>query len=142
MKKVISLVVFVILLAWTWSLIHSDPTISFETHSIIQQKLAEIIQASVQKHRPAAKDFNLVRLWTESISPEKISAHFTYQFKEGENETSAQETITGEAFLKKTTSEESNQENWKVEKVQTSANQIVFQEGDSIDSSKEAPAED
>ena len=56
MKKVISLVVFVILLAWTWSLIHSDPTISFETHSIIQQKLAEIIQASVQKYRPILRE--------------------------------------------------------------------------------------
>lgn len=141
MKKVISLVVFVILLAWTWNLIHSDPTISFETHSIIQQKLAEIIQASVQKHRPAAKDFNLVRLWTETISPEKVSAHFTYQFNEGENDKSAQQTVTGEALLNKTTSEENSQENWKVEKVKTSANQIIFQEGEAIDPSKEAPAE-
>lgn len=142
MKKVISLVVFVILLAWTWSLIHSDPTVSFETHAIIQQKLAEIIRASVQKYRPNAKDFNLVRLWTETINPEKISAHFTYQFKEGESDKASQETISGEALLKKTTGEQSSQENWKVEKVQTSTNQIVFQEGDSIDSSKEAPSED
>ncbi len=141
MKKVISLVVFVILLAWTWSLINSDPTISFETHTIIQQKLASIIQASVQRHRPNAKDFNLVRLWTETISPEKISAHFTYQFSEGETDKASHETITGEAFLKKTTGQEVSQENWTVEKVRTSSNQIVFQEGDSIDSSNETPSE-
>ena len=142
MKKVISLVVFVILLTWTWNLIHSDPAVTFETHSIIQQKLAEIIQASVQKHRPNAKDFNLVRLWTETLTPEKISAHFTYQFKEGNAEKASQETISGEAFLKKTTTEDQAQENWKVEKVQTSSNQIVFQEGDSIDSATPASTEE
>ena len=134
MKKVISLVVFLILLIWTWSMIHSSPTVSFETHSIIQQKLAEIIQLSVQKHRPKAKEFSLVRLWTETLNSDKISAHFTYQFKEGESDNATQETISGEALLKKTTTEDQAQENWKIEKVQTSANQIVFQDGESIES--------
>lgn len=142
MKKIISLVVFLILLTWTWSMIHSDPTVSFETHSIIQQKLAEIIQLSVQKHRPQAKEFNLVRLWTETLTPDKISAHFTYRFKEGDAENASQETISGEALLKKTTTAEQAQENWKVEQVQTSTNQIVFQEGESIDSETPAAKED
>ncbi len=135
MKKVISLAVFLILLTWTWSLIHSEPTVSFETHSIIQQKLAEIIQLSVQKHRPNAKEFSLVRLWTETLSSDKISAHFTYRFAEGETTQISNETISGKAFLKKTTSEDQSQENWQIEKVQTSNSQIVFQEGDLINSS-------
>lgn len=135
MKKVISLAVFLILLTWTWSMIHSEPTVSFETHSIIQQKLAEIIQLSVQKHRPNAKEFSLVRLWTETLSSEKISAHFTYRFTEGETAQISNETISGKAFLKKTTNEDQSQENWQIEKVQTSNSQIVFQEGDLIDSS-------
>ncbi len=135
MKKVISLAVFLILLTWTWSLIHSEATVSFETHSIIQQKLAEIIQLSVQKHRPNAKEFSLIRLWTETLSTDKISAHFTYRFAEGETAQISNETISGKAFLKKTTNEDQSQENWLIEKVQTSNSQIVFQEGDLIDSS-------
>jgi len=40
MMKILSLIVFVILLSWTWHVVHSSAPIEFETHSDIQQKIA------------------------------------------------------------------------------------------------------
>ena len=128
MKKLVSLAVFVILLAWSWNLIHSDPVVSFETHSIIQQRLSEIIELSVQKHKSSAKNFRLLRLWTETLNDEKVKAHFVYNFSEGETSDASSQTISGEAWLRKAGGSQGGQENWKVEKVQTSSNQLVFQE--------------
>jgi hypothetical protein len=161
MKKVVSFAVFVILLAWTWNLVHSEALVSFETHSIIQQRLAEIIEQSVQKHRPNAKDFNLLRLWTETVNDNQIKAFFTYRFREGtagatnsitEPTTEAttaptsvspsEETISGEAVLKKTAGESANQENWRVERVRTSSNQVVFEEGTVVNTDDSAPSTD
>jgi hypothetical protein len=132
MKKIISLIILVVMMIWTWNMIHGTPDVTFETHSIIQMKLAEIIQASVQKHRPTAQNFNIVRLWTETVNPEKVKAYFTYKFNDSSAGSSAEQTVTGEAFLTKTSGENSNQENWKVEKVQTNANQVIFDEGTTI----------
>lgn len=129
MKKIISLIVLLGLMIWTWDIIHSTPAVTFETHSIMQQRLAEIIKNSVQKYRPAAQNFNLVRLWTETVNPEKVKAHFTYRFIDGEGDSKTEQTVSGEAFLLKTSSEGNEQENWKIEKVQTSANQVIFDEG-------------
>lgn len=129
MKKIISLVILTVSLIWSWNLIHSSPSVSFETHAIIQQRLAEIIEQSVLKHRPEAQNFNLVRLWTEANNHHKVTAHFTYQFQDGETESKTQQTVSGEAFLVKTSAEGTSQENWRVERVSTASNALDFEEG-------------
>jgi hypothetical protein len=128
MKKIISLIVLLVLMVWTWTLIHSDPSVSFETHSIIQERLAQIIKASVQKNRPSAQSYNLERLWTETVGDGQVKAHFVYTFKEGTGSDLTAQTVRGEALLKKTSHDQTSQQNWKVEKVHTSGNQVAFEE--------------
>lgn len=128
MKKIISLVVLLILLIGTWNLIHSTPSVTFETHSIMQDRLADIIKTSLKKNRPSAQNFALVRLWTETLASDRVRAHFIYRFKEGTGTEAVDQTISGEAFLQKTSGDSSKQENWKVEKVQTSGNQVIFED--------------
>ncbi len=138
MKKIISLVVLLGLMVWTWNLIHSSPTVTFETHSIMQERLAEIIKASVQKNRPTAQNFSLVRIWTETLKEDRVKAHFVYRFKEGTGSEAADQTVSGEAFIQKTSGQNSTQENWKIEKVQTSANQVIFEDVMSVTPEEEA----
>src|SRR4051812_45143607 len=110
MKKIISLVVLLVLLVGTWNLIHSTPSVTFETHSIMQDRLADIIKTSIKKNRPTAQNFSLIRLWTETLKPDRVRAHFIYRFKEGTGTEAVDQTLSGEAFLQKTSGENSKQE--------------------------------
>lgn len=82
MNKIVSVVIFAVDLTWTWMLMHSSQAIGFETHSGIQQRLAEMIRQTVITKKPNAKQFRISRLWTESMSDTKVRAVFAYEFTE------------------------------------------------------------
>jgi len=109
--KYMSVVVFAAIMSWTWFVINSEPAVSMETHVGIQSKLAALIEESIQKQKPEARDFKIESMWTEALTPEgkvQIRAHFSYRFTEPTQtldetgkagETTS--TIGGEALLEK-----------------------------------------
>ena len=130
MKKIISLIVFTTTLVWTWTLIHSSQAIGFETHSGIQERLAETIKQTVLSKKPNAKNFRIARLWTESLSDTKVRAIFAYEFSEVvEGNENTEQTVEGEAVLFREPKDETNVDKWVLQSVRTTNDTVTFTEG-------------
>lgn len=142
--KFLSLIFFVVTLSWTWSLIHSTPRISFETHVGIHDNLAMYIAQALEAKKPLARDFEIQRLWTEETKPDskELRAHFTYSFSEDSNKTRT--TIQGWAILEPLPEEEGAEAGtrWKVKEVHPISDSVVFEEGSIIRANEDAPPEE
>lgn len=133
MKKILSLLIFAVTLIWTWSLIHSSTNVGFETHSGIQQRLTEMIEASLKKARPEAQDLEIFKLWTETLSNNKVRAVFAYKFSDkAENGEMVGQTVAGEAILYREPSDVENEDLWILQSVKTTNDNLVFAEGSLI----------
>lgn len=133
MKKIVSLIIFAVALIWTWNIIHSSRAIGFETHSGIQQKLAELIRQTIQNKKPDSKDLVITRLWTEPLSDNKVRAIFAYKFSEpAANGEATEQSIEGEAILHREASEDSKLDKWTLQSVKTTNDVLTFSEGSLI----------
>lgn len=142
MKKIISLVVFIASLVWTWNVIHTSQAVGFETHSGIQVKLAELIKNTLATKKPNAKDLSITRLWTETLGENKVRAVFSYKFTEiSEQGEALEQVIEGEAVLHREPSENSDLDKWTLQSVKTTNDIVVFTEGSTVTPGAEAPAE-
>jgi hypothetical protein len=143
MKKIISLVVFIASLVWTWNVIHTSEAIGFETHSGIQEKLAELIENTLAVKKPNAKNLNITRLWTESMGDNKIRAVFAYSFTEPSAEGGdLEQVIEGEAVLHREPSETAEVDKWTLQSVKTTNDMVVFTEGSTITPGTEPATEE
>lgn len=132
MKKILSLVFLVVVLVWTWNVIHSQNAVGFETHSGIQMRLAEMIKNTLLSKKPEATDFEVVRLWTETINDSKVKAIFSYKFKEILDGEPTEQKIDGEAILERAPSEASTAENidrWILQDFKATNDALVFEQG-------------
>lgn len=130
MKKIVSLIIFTVALFWTWNIIHSSSAIGFETHSGIQEKLAELIKQTVLTKKPHIQNFRILRLWTEAQSENKIRAVFAYQFTETVADgDSTDQTVEGEAILFREPPDEYDQDRWTLQSVRTTNDIVTFSEG-------------
>lgn len=132
--KFLSLIFFLVSLTWTWSLIHSIPRVSFETHVGIHDNLAFYIQEALAAKKPDAKDFQIHRLWTEETKADtkELKAHFTYSF--AEEVTKTRTTIQGWAILQPLPENEGEEPGtkWLVKEVHPTSDSVVFEEGSVI----------
>lgn len=130
MKKIASLFVFTAALFWTWNIVHSSPAIGFETHSGIQEKLAILIKQTVMTKKPSAKNLKIKRLWTESLSENKVRAVFAYEFSDSmEGGDTTEQTVEGEAILFREPQDESKLDRWTLQSVRTTNDIVTFSEG-------------
>lgn len=148
MKKILSLVVFIAALIWTWNAIHTSQAVGFETHSGIQGKLAELIQNTLATKKPTAKDLSITRLWTETLSDNKVRAVFAYKFVDtSESGETLEQVIEGEAILHRDPTQEAGVDKWTLQSVKTTNDLVIFTEGSMISPGTdtepvtEAPAE-
>lgn len=134
MKKIVSLVVFIAALAWTWNIINSTPAIGFETHVGIQGKLTDLIKNTIVAKRPLAKDVTINKLWTEPLTENKVRAVFSYQFTELNPETNEEtfQIIDGVAELHRELSDVDGVDKWVLQSVKTTNDAVVFSEGSVI----------
>ncbi len=134
MKKIVSLVVFIAALAWTWNIINSTPAIGFETHVGIQGKLTDLIKNTIMAKRPLAKDVTVNKLWTEPLTENKVRAVFSYQFTELNPETNEEtfQIIDGVAELHRELSDVDGVDKWVLQSVKTTNDAVVFSEGSVI----------
>lgn len=142
--KLLSIVVFTLALVWTWNVIHSTPNVTFETHTGIQEKLADIITQNLKHKKPEASDIQVEQVWTEVIGKDKLKAHFVYSFKDASNGNSVRSQIFGEGILEKQTttgsansatanagtdSKDETKEHWQLSNIKANSDVMVFEEG-------------
>lgn len=131
MSKILSLIGFSILLAWSWRSVQSaSKSTVLSTHVQIQSKLSEIIKATLQAKKPNAQNITILKIWTQHEGPHKIKAHFTFRFNEiSENTETSEQTVNGYAYLFHEPSEDKNTEKWVLQSVKTQNEAITFTEG-------------
>lgn len=128
--KYLGVLVFVLLLAWTWNVIHRESSISFETHAGIQEKLAQLIQQTIQNKRPQASSIRIEKIWTETTGPDRVMAHFIYSFQEPDvNGSTTTSQITGQGVLEKQDDDGSGLDRWSLTQVKTTNDAVIFEEG-------------
>ena len=133
MKKIVSLVVFIAALVWTWNVVHTSEAVGFETHSGIQAKLADLIKDTLAAKKPHAKDLSMQRLWTETLSDNKVRAVFAYKFIDiSEGGEALEQVIEGEAVLHREPSEDASVDKWTLQSVKTTNDIVTFTEGSTV----------
>lgn len=135
MKKIISLVIFSAALLWTWKLVHSSNAIGFETHSGIQQKLADLIKNTIQSKKPEATEVKIIKLWTESAGERKVKAVFSYSYSEpasATNPAKSERTIQGEALLLRDLSDSPSVDKWTLQSIKTLGDNVSYSDGSII----------
>jgi hypothetical protein len=135
MKKIISLVIFSAALVWTWNLVHSSNAIGFETHSGIQQQLADLIKNTIQSKKPEATEVKIIKLWTESAGERKVKAVFSYSYSEPASATNpgkSERTIQGEALLLRDLSDSPSVDKWTLQSIKTLGDNVSYSDGSII----------
>lgn len=130
MMKLVSFFIFVAAFIWTWSLLTTKNTIGIDVHAGIQSKLAVLIEEAIKTKRPNSTNFELTKIYTEKLDDNKVKAYFTYKFKDTlEDLEKAEQTISGQAILNRSLSEDPGVQKWVIQSVKTDSNAIEFKEG-------------
>lgn len=141
MVKVVSLILFVAALIWTWFLFNSPAQMGTDVHAGIQSKLTILIEDTVKAKRPTMTNFRLLKMYTEKMDDNKVKAHFSYQYDDVLPNAEAQaiqetatQKISGEAILTKALSEDPDTQKWVLQSVKADNQNVEFKEGLSITS--------
>lgn len=130
MRKIASVLVFAVALIGSWFMVHSDPSVGFETHTGIQEKLITLITNAVTSKKPQAQKFEMTRLWTETVDENKVRATFAYRFSEpADNNEWTEQSIEGEAILHREPSDDEKVDRWVIQSVKTNSDLLSFTEG-------------
>ncbi|MCX7978089.1 MAG: hypothetical protein N2578_03715 [Bdellovibrionaceae bacterium] len=131
MNQILGVLFFVTTMVWSWNIVHSASpnTISEETHLALQENFGKMIIDVVKTKRPAAVDFEITKLWTETIDHKRIRARFQYTLTEGSGDAEVKQVVDGLAVLFREPNTADNGERWVIEKVQTTNDSLSFTEG-------------
>jgi hypothetical protein len=126
--KFISLIFFVAAMTGTWMASHAKRAVPESVHTGIQDDLKRIIGDLLQKNAPDAKNLVFERFYTQTNSPAKVTAYFSYAFDDKTEEGAPTRTqIAGSAILNKTgeTPEEST---WSLDELKLLDSAVDFNE--------------
>jgi hypothetical protein len=130
MIKLLSFFVFVAAFLWTWFLFNSRNSIGVDIHAGIQSKLAILIEETIKKSKPNSSDFQMLRIYTEKLDDNRISAKFSFQYDDKmDADEKTTQTLSGEAILNKGLSENPEVQKWIVQSVKTNSTNLEFREG-------------
>jgi len=139
MAKLIGLVVFILAFVTTWYAFNSRSDLGIDTHAGIQSKLSILIEDTIKEKRPQSSNFKLLRMYTERVDDQKVSAHFSYEFddvlKDTENENSSEkitQRVAGVATLSRSPAEDPTVQKWVLQSVKTGTESFDFAEGTTI----------
>ena len=124
--RVLSLVIIVLLMQWSWALLHREPEISQSVHLGIQKDLKRYISDYISTNRPSAHHLKFEKFWTEKLKKNQVKASFLYSFKDGRENMRVQ--IEGYAIGKETASEEV----WTFDELTILNNRLDFQKATNI----------
>ena len=134
MVKIISLIILLAGMVWTWSLFNSPTKMNTQIHAEIQSKLALLIEETIKNKKPNSSDFEMNQMYTSTINENLVSAHFSYKFKDqmdaGTPESEGvEQNISGYALLAKTPSENPDIQKWVVQSIKTNQESVSFNDG-------------
>ncbi len=146
MVKIISLVILLVGLVWSWSMFNSPSKMNTQIHAEIQSKLAILIEDTIKNKKPNSSDFEMNQMYTSAINENLVSAHFSYKFKDkmdaGTPEAEGiEQSISGYALLAKTPSENADLQKWVVQSIKTNQESVSFDEGLVVTADGNASAE-
>lgn len=137
--RYLSLIVVVILMAWSWSLVHRPSDLPESAHIEIQQDLKRLITDYIEKNLPTSKNLKFERMWTESQKENQVRASFIYSFDEEDGEVgSTRVQIEGYAVLNRQLRPKDGLEVWSFDELHVLNNHIEFEEGIHIEPGKQA----
>lgn len=144
--KYLGTLVFVAALYWSWNAIHRFEDIPFETHANLQIKLSDLIKETVAQKRPTFENFHIVRIWTEQLEKNTVKASFIYRFTEKSADAAtpaevSESVVEGNAILKRVGTGFEDIDQWKLESVKTTNDEIAFSSGLVIGPNTEVPAD-
>lgn len=134
MLKIVSLIVLIAGMIWSWSLFNTTSKVNTQVHAEIQSKLALLIEDTIKNKKPHSSDFEMNQLYTSAINENLVSAHFNYKFKdildaETATEEVVEQNISGYALLAKTPSENPDIQKWVIQSIKTNQESVSFDEG-------------
>lgn len=122
--KFVSLIVFVAALSYTWCLAHTKMPLAETVHVGIQDDLKNIIKNYIENNMEGATDIRFVRMWTETVNPSKVKAHFIYSFADSQNN---RIEMDGHALLNKI-SENNEEVKFSFDELKIQNQSVVFDE--------------
>ncbi len=122
--KIVSFLVVLFCLVWTWSFVHSENAIQLESHQAIEQQLVDIVIQKIQAIKPDATEVLVERIWSEVIDAKTVKAHFIYSFKDASG---AASKVQASGMVKKT-AESPTEEKWSFSNIKTDQDSVVFED--------------
>lgn len=146
MFKIISLIILLVGLVWSWSMFNSPSKMNTQIHAEIQSKLALLIEDTIKNKKPNSSEFEMNQMYTSAINENLVSAHFSYKFKDKMDEGTpeaegVEQSISGYALLAKTPSENPDLQKWVVQSIKTNQESVSFDDGLVVTADGTAPAE-
>jgi len=135
--KIVSFLLVLFSLVWTWSYVHSENAIQLESHQAIEQQLVDIIIQKIQVQKPDATEVRVERIWSEVLDAKTIKAHFIYAFTDASGAVS---NIKASGLVKKT-AESPTEEKWSFSDIKTDQDSVVFENMEIISRTETQPDE-
>ena len=133
--RILAGALFCAFLISTWFVFHQKPQYPEELHISLQEQLKNIIQETLSKQKPQAKNLQFQKMWTQSTKKQdQISAHFKYSF---DDETDVNVSVEGQALMnRKSLGASEKYDLWSVDHIQINNTQMEFLEPITFFSSK------
>jgi len=126
--KVVSFLVFAVALVGSWVMVHAKKPVAESVHIGIQNDLRVIITEYVQKNLPESKNLRFEKMWTETLTKDRVKANFVYSFEDAsESGEPALVEISGSALLNKV-DETPEMATWSFDQLQILDNKVQFSE--------------
>ncbi len=125
--RILAGALFCAFLISTWFVFHQKPKYPEELHISLQDQLKNIIQETLVKQKPQAKNLKFQKMWTQSTKKQdQISAHFKYSFDDEED---VNVSIEGQALMnRKSLGSSENHDLWSVDHIQINNQKMEFLE--------------
>lgn len=135
--KFIGVIAFLLLMNWSWSLIHTEARTSEQVHVGIQNDMKRIITEYIQENLPNSSNIAFDKFWTEKVGEKKIKASFIYSFEDSNDDFGAAKVeVEGSAILSRAPDESSDYETWSFDELIIQDNKIEFKDGMKVDPSE------
>ena len=95
--RILAVVLFLILLLFTWKLFYTQTKYPEELHITLQEQLKSLLMEKLQKST-AIENIQFQQIWTEATKKGQIRAHFRYSYQKKDAD---QVIISGHALLEK-----------------------------------------
>ena len=126
--KVVSVLVFAVALIGSWVVVHAKKSVAESVHVGIQNDLRKIITEYVEKNLPSAKNLRFEKMWTQTLTKDRVKAFFVYTFEDAaQGGEPALVEINGSAVLNKV-EETPDMATWSFDQLQILDNKVEFSE--------------